>query len=113
MDVPPGFELYRRGTRRAWVRIAPSGRMLYLSAAAWDRLGRPAAVVFLVERDRRLIGFRPAAPGEANAYRVTGRAHAVSATLLLRAMAPARTGRYCLRASPGMPAHISLGEASR
>lgn len=110
--IPPGFELYqRRRSRRpgpAWVHIGWAGQTLAFSAGAWEQLGRPAAVVLLVERAERLIGFRAARPGEAHARKVSGPAHQVSAGPLLRYMAPVPAGRHELRAVPGLPAHISL-----
>lgn len=112
-SVPPGFEVYRRQSRRgpAFVRVYRSRHrsLLGFSAAAWRQLGEPQAVVFCVDRAERLIGFRPAARSERNAYCVTGgRQHVVSATMLLRLMGDPPPGRYELRSGGDLPAHIDL-----
>jgi hypothetical protein len=82
---------------------------LGFSPAAYEALGSPAAVVYLTDRDERLIGFRPASPEEPNAHKVSRAARTTSARALLRFMGAeyAQSRRYPLLTDDGTP-HIDL-----
>ncbi len=94
----PGFnfEVYdkahsytARKRRGATVTVQPRG-LLSFSPDAYEMLGSPKAVVFLVDRDERLIGFKPLSStrGAGNAYTVRGPGsqRLVSATAVLKVM---------------------------
>ena len=107
------WQVYQRRRRpgAATVRLYGyrSRWLLSFSAAAWRQLGEPAAVVFLTDRAEGLVGFRPAARGERNAYAVTGPQHAVAATMLARFMGDPDPGTYeLLAAAGGLPPRIAL-----
>lgn len=106
----PDFEIYRRGSRPdgpPMVTITAAGAISF-SVAAFEALGSPAAIVYLIDRDERLIGFRAAAVGETSAYHVNA-GRGVSARSILNAMGISYgTGRrYPLLTGDGTP-HIDL-----
>lgn len=108
--APPAFQVYRRQDKGAWVRVARDGKSLGFSAGAWALLGAPPAVVFLVAREHRMLGFRPAADGDPDTSRVSAKTHIVAAGPVLRLLGPVRPGRYELLAGPGLPPHINLAD---
>lgn len=66
------FEVFRdrnskRRNHEATVSISQRGQM-HLSGLAHELLGKPEAVVFLYNRSERMIGLRPAANGDEDAY---------------------------------------------
>ncbi len=69
----PNFEIYdrvnARESRGATVTIQRRG-IISFSPDAYAMLGSPEAVVFLYDREERLIGFRPAARGDQDAYAI-------------------------------------------
>ena len=71
----PQFELYERrllGNRRthkATVTIQRRG-VISFSEPAFEALGSPQAVVFLYDRDEKLIGFRKAGESEQNSHTI-------------------------------------------
>jgi hypothetical protein len=106
----PDFETYIRGARPEkppTVTITAAG-MVVLSLSAYESLGRPAGVVFLIDRDERLIGFRPAVRGEKAAFSVSDTRN-VSGRSVLREMDVdyGTSQRYPLLTDDGTP-HIDL-----
>lgn len=67
----PNWEVYSRQGRNAssepLVSIQRTGS-LALNKAAYDAIGKPEAVQLLFDRQEQLIGLRPAARGDENAY---------------------------------------------
>lgn len=109
--VPPGFTLYRRGTRRtgrpAEVTLRSGGAVAF-SPAAYARLGEPAAVVFLVDRAERVLGFRAARRGEPHAYVVRNRSVQGRRVLAYLGAAAGPARRYPLGEVDGVPC-VELG----
>ncbi len=85
----PNFELYERANSRVSRRVGKSvtvqrrGQIAF-SADALAELGHPKAVAFLVDRDERLLGFRPASPRTAGASVIRATGHIASAVRVLR-----------------------------
>lgn len=111
----PQFEIYDRknshGRRRQGETVTVSRRgYLAFSPDAFERLGSPPAVKYLIDRDERLIGFQPCKPREAHAHTVNPRTHIMSAVALLKHMGvPLDQGcRYDLESRDGLPPYIDL-----
>jgi hypothetical protein len=84
-----------------------------LSPDAFTRLGSPGAVQFLIDRKRRLIGFRPCGPQEEDAHAVRGLSHVISGVTVLKFLGAELGGssrRYSLHAEDGLPPYIDLNE---
>lgn len=87
------FEVYDRSKSRSpkrrrlgeTVTVQRAG-VISFSAAAMAALGDPRAVVYLVDRNDRLLGFRPAKPGTANASLIGGTGRTASAVAVLKYM---------------------------
>jgi hypothetical protein len=85
------FEVFTRRMARAankpYVTIQRTG-IIAFNQAAYVALGKPAAVIFLFDRENRVVGFRAADPGQEHAYRVRantkGSTHLVSGTLFTK-----------------------------
>jgi hypothetical protein len=118
----PDFEIYDRrssstlkgGRRGATVTVTRRGYMSF-SPEAFARLGSPQAVLYLIAKDERLIGFRPCKPRDENAHSVSGRIHSMSASALLKHMGIAHdeARRYDLQAEDGQPPHIDLKQPGK
>lgn len=109
----PNFEVYTRGGGRKWGQptvtlISGVGRLTF-SPAAFDALGSPEAVAFLVDREEQLIGFRAASAEEPNAYRLNPASRTMSAVSVLRYMGIDRSEsrRWPLLCDSSIP-HIDL-----
>jgi hypothetical protein len=89
----PNFEVYERqnsygaGRRRGGntVTVHRAG-VVSFSAVAMAVLGNPRAVVYLIDKDDRLLGFRAVEPGTPNASMVGGSGHTASAASVLKYM---------------------------
>ena len=68
----PDFTEYDRGiAAREIPTVTVYARgLLSFSRAAFDELGKPEAVVFLFDREAKILGFRPAGKGDHNSYSV-------------------------------------------
>jgi hypothetical protein len=86
--------------------------LISFSDGTYARLGSPKDVAFLVDRDKRLIGFRRCKPCERNAHAVRGPQRLVSAIPVLKAMGVylAESRRYSLHVEDGQPPYIDLNE---
>jgi hypothetical protein len=86
--LPMAFEEFTKKTARAagtaYVTIQKRG-VISLNHAAYTALGEPEAVTLLYDRERQLVGFRPADPKSEHAYLVRvntrGTSHLVTGTL--------------------------------
>ena len=114
----PHFEEYQRKDSRVsrklpgeTVTVQRRG-LLSFSAGALTALGSPAAVKFLIDREARMIGFRPCSLRDKNARPVRGRQHLVSAVTVLKHLGAdlSVSRRYTLKVEDGLPAYIDLNE---
>jgi len=86
-----GFEVFTKRMARAankpYVTIQKKGIVAF-NHAAYAALGEPKAVVFLFDREKRLVGFRAADLGAEHAYGVRANSrqtsHLASGTLFTR-----------------------------
>jgi hypothetical protein len=105
----PNFEEFDRMNARVSRRVGESVTVqrrgnVGFSVEAMAALGNPRAVVYLVDRDERLLGFRPATPGTANASAVRGSGRIASAVAVLKDLGAdlSQSRRYPLAESDGI-----------
>lgn len=113
----PDFKEYQRGHGGQRKHLGPTVTvqrrgLLSLSEDAWTELGSPDTVTFLVDRDERLIGFRPCRRNAKSGNVVRGPQHIISAIPLLKAVEAdlSESRRYTLKVEEGLPPYIDLNE---
>jgi hypothetical protein len=114
----PAFREYQRGgdggsrkVRGKTVTVQRRG-LMSLSEDAWAELGSPDTVTFLVDWDKRLIGFRPCRRNARNAIAVREPQRILSAIPVLKALGAdlTQSRRYTLHVEDGLPPYIDLNE---
>jgi hypothetical protein len=87
----PNFEIYDRRNSRVLRRVGSCvtvqrrGQVAF-SVEALAALGHPKAIVFLVDRKERLLGFRAAGEADERSSAIRGAGHIASAARVLRYM---------------------------
>jgi hypothetical protein len=107
-----GKDSHSGRTRRGEMVTVQRRGLMSFSAGALAVLGSPAAVKFLVDREAKVIGFRPCKLREKNAHAVRGKQHVVSAVAVLKHMGAdlSESRCYTLKVEDGLPPHIDLNE---
>ena len=114
----PNFREYQRGgyggpRKQPGKTVTVQRRgLISLSEDAWAVLGSPDTVTFLVDRDKRLIGFRACRRNARNAVAVRQPQRVVSAIPVLKALGADLTQSrlYHLHVTDGLPPYIDLNE---